>query len=510
MSADVAATVNKLTQTWSRGSNLLKKLKKSAGGDAEGNTGDVTFDNVRQALERHSAAVVEDYNKCLELYGQDFIKVFAEDSRRAIYSETRTNTDDAVETLYIQLQDIRMDLFDLVAQISELEPEEFDVAQLPLKIAESQKISTGCIKIFENASKLLAPPDPLSASNVGQGSGKVDAANLLSRRDSSSTQASYSTTTSQLKIITENGSGSGSTPKEAPIADVSSQATQVDHGTVAKSSEGNLPDPQSSEIESSTSNNYPTEEQVKGLIKSNDDLLERRRLSRLEFYQSIRTSTITVEENSATAFDNDVVSPISPILKSPTEIKSHGPRSRSSSDYPAFVNVQRGPGQKRLSQASSILSTSTTSSDPKPSTSRPIGDIFRMPSTGGDSSYSGNLASTLRMPGFGEGVPDGMELVTPPATPDHSEKILDSRAHPDYHTPTSSVKSIDSPMRHDTSFYKFGGFCEGARASLRGELGYKIANRPTVRISRISTIRKLTSVGNMEYGGLRKVYKVFI
>jgi hypothetical protein len=49
-------------------------------------------------------------------------------------------------------------------------------------------------------------------------------------------------------------------------------------------------------------------------------------------------------------------------------------------------------------------------------------------------------------------------------------------------TPTTSLRSLDYPMRHDSSFYKFGGFCEGAKVLVRGEQGFKIVKRPSVRI----------------------------
>jgi hypothetical protein len=92
------------------------------------------------------------------------------------------------------------------------------------------------------------------------------------------------------------------------------------------------------------------------------------------------------------------------------------------------------------------------------------------------------LAATLKVPGFGTGVEDGLEAVNPIMVDIDNEKIPLSDVMPKPQTPTSSMKSIDSPMRHDSSFYKFGGFCEGARAMLRGELGHKISKRPTVSL----------------------------
>lgn len=110
-----------------------------------------------------------------------------------------------------------------------------------------------------------------------------------------------------------------------------------------------------------------------------------------------------------------------------------------------------------------------------------------------------SLATTLQLPGFGSGVEDGLEVVPfiesglevvptpdpepiprphpvnpPPPADTRSQSQLAMRA------PTPSMKSIDCPMRHDSSFYKFDGFCPGAKAMIRGETGFKVVKRPSV------------------------------
>jgi hypothetical protein len=93
----------------------------------------------------------------------------------------------------------------------------------------------------------------------------------------------------------------------------------------------------------------------------------------------------------------------------------------------------------------------------------------------------GPLATTLKTPDFGRGVEPGIEVVSPY---DHENGLmLANENEPSQPTPTASVKSIDHPMRHDSSFYKFGGFCEGAKAVMRGEVGFKVVKRPAVRIA---------------------------
>jgi hypothetical protein len=49
---------------------------------------------------------------------------------------------------------------------------------------------------------------------------------------------------------------------------------------------------------------------------------------------------------------------------------------------------------------------------------------------------------------------------------------------------TASAKSTDCSITQDASFYRFGGFCDGAKYMLKGETGFKVVKRPSV--SRIS------------------------
>jgi hypothetical protein len=46
--------------------------------------------------------------------------------------------------------------------------------------------------------------------------------------------------------------------------------------------------------------------------------------------------------------------------------------------------------------------------------------------------------------------------------------------------PRPDVASNRRLMRHDSSFYKFGGFCDCAKALVKGETGFKIVKRPSV------------------------------
>jgi hypothetical protein len=93
------------------------------------------------------------------------------------------------------------------------------------------------------------------------------------------------------------------------------------------------------------------------------------------------------------------------------------------------------------------------------------------------------LAGTLKVPGFGEGVEDGLEVVGQKLVSDPG-LIPANENHDDVKdlTPATSVQSIDYAMRHDSSFFKYGGFCDGAKMSLRGAGGtMKELTKPGVR-----------------------------
>jgi len=373
-----------------------------------------------------------------------------------------------------------MDLIDLINQIQDFEPDDFEIETFNNVKTDSRRIHDRCIEVFQLAGE----------SRYNQGWSFATQQNherpsdRLSRSGSGSTQASYSTTTTKLRAVAEDELGVSPRTQGNWLSNDSlgtrekAKGKETEHEpTVAEQ----VTD-QSSGIEIDPSRLIPTAE-VDVVVKANDDFLERRRMSKLLFYQNTRLSVVSIDENSESNFD--VVSPISPL--SP-ELRPKESRSRSSSDYTAFVNDKRSSGHtleiKRKSVASSVHTTGTSPGEARASSSKTRNDdLFGSASPGSDSGSTKDLAATLRLPGYGKGVEQGLEPVNAPPLIDHSnEKIPVPTHHPQYRTPTSSVKSVDSPMRHDSSFYKFGGFCEGAKASLRGELGYKISNRPTVGI----------------------------
>lgn len=373
-----------------------------------------------------------------------------------------------------------MDLIDLINQIQDFEPDEFEIATIENVRTESGKIRDRCLAVLQ-----LAIESQYNQGWSFASSSQADRplSDRLSRSGSGSTQASYSTTTTKLQVVVEDEHAASPKTQGTWLSNASTDNREKIKGKEIES------EPQAEEevkgeepiIETDPTKLIP-KAHVDIVVKANDDFLERRRLSRLAFYQNTRLSVVSIDENSESHFD--VASPMSPI--SPVESRPRDLRSRSSSDYTALVNDKRSSGhtsdRKRTSVASSVHTTGTSSGEARASGSRPLSDdLFGTASPGSDSGSTKDLAATLKLPDYGKGVESGLEPVERPLTVDrNNEKIAISNNQPQFRTPTSSVKSIDSPMRHDSSFYKLGGFCDGAKASLRGELGYKIANRPTV------------------------------
>lgn len=104
------------------------------------------------------------------------------------------------------------------------------------------------------------------------------------------------------------------------------------------------------------------------------------------------------------------------------------------------------------------------------------------------------LAGTLKLPGYGDGVEDGLEVVGQKLVSDPGLiPAAESNSHKDL-TPATSVQSVDYAMRHDSSFFKYGGFCESAKISLRGIGGtMKEVTKPAVRFHLLSYISLIYS-----------------
>ncbi|KAF7856303.1 hypothetical protein EAF04_009831 [Stromatinia cepivora] len=284
-------------------------------------------------------------------------------------------------------------------------------------------------------------------------------------------------------------------------------------------------------------------------LNANEEFLERRRQSRMSFHNELRKSVSSIEENRASETFSDgsmLTSPWSSYSSTSSPIERHSSRG---SGYDDLIGRKRSQGQTSQGGSSrngslrdrdaTPASSSTTKPDneyfptaslkpPTPTSATPLspGISEYQPSESGISLWmkspvsppmseihdpaswgrlapattsptsTASLASTLQLPGFGNGVEDGLEVVpiiesglevVPTEDPEPvpiqpSNHIPENRSQSQlamHRAVTPSLKSLDCPMRHDSSFYKFDGFCPGAKAMIRGETGFKVVKRPS-------------------------------
>ena len=258
-------------------------------------------------------------------------------------------------------------------------------------------------------------------------------------------------------------------------------------------------------------------------LSANEEFLERRRQSRIMFQKEFRQSVSSIDENRVSQaysisptralqgpattvlgssadrnrlgeYINNGPVAASPVLggsRTPTS-PIDGVRSRAnSSGYDVLLTRERSQGgsqgsrDSRPTSQNAVYNLQRTSSEASQESifglraaplSPPLSDRSSGADNGGTQTQT--LARTLQLPGFGEGVEPGIEVVSPVDRDNEKMLAYEDKVLPQ--TPAASVRSIDHPMRHDSSFYKFGGFCEGSKAILVGEAGLKKFKRPLV------------------------------
>lgn len=230
-------------------------------------------------------------------------------------------------------------------------------------------------------------------------------------------------------------------------------------------------------------------------LSMNDEWLEKRRQSRLLWNDQRRQSSMgSIFQNQ-----NAALSPISPPLDSMVMTASPFESSRlSGSSFP--VSMARDQSQTshgtRSSRTSSLLHDipETSRHDSTNSQESLFGLRASLPLSPPLREHRRSaperdpIATTINVPNFGSDVESGLEVASSVdernglilASEGQDQYQSDGLARPNQATLMASTKSVDYLMRHDASFYKFGGFCEGARAILRGDPGFKIVKRPSV------------------------------
>lgn len=284
-------------------------------------------------------------------------------------------------------------------------------------------------------------------------------------------------------------------------------------------------------------------ELVHSRINTNDEFLERRRQSRVLFQNELRLSVNSIEEDRASeTFSEGVLrSPVNGVAEMPGSSPVEGRISRSSSSgYDTYVSRERSQGHAsqatRSSRGSSVYPLSSPITEQSISGTvdkwTAMTSNFEAPPGYGigyddglevvpDPNEKERLAAIEKErqkfekerfdtdkelnyePGLEMKFETGLETQLATGLETRFENGQDPRsfnngkmleggdekmvvtAEPSvYHsTPATSVRSIDHPMRHDTSFYKSGGFCEGARLMIKGESGFKVVKRPSVSLS---------------------------
>ncbi|KAB8290440.1 hypothetical protein EYC80_010872 [Monilinia laxa] len=195
-------------------------------------------------------------------------------------------------------------------------------------------------------------------------------------------------------------------------------------------------------------------------------------------HDSLRDRDATPASSNTTKPDNEHFSPAS--LKPPTPL-SATPMSPGISEY-------------QPSESGTSLWMKSPVSPPMSEAHDPASWGRLAPVTTTPSSTT-SLATTLQLPGYGAGIEDGLEVVPvfesglevvpnqdpEPVPMQPPNPIVENRSQSQLamHRATPSLRSIDCPMRHDSSFYKFDGFCPGAKAMIRGETGFKVVKRPS-------------------------------
>lgn len=227
---------------------------------------------------------------------------------------------------------------------------------------------------------------------------------------------------------------------------------------------------------------------VSNRLSANDDFLQRRRQSRVFWQDKLRQSSISSISENQISGSSPIISPVLGSSMAPTSPLDTSSRltgsaamardrsqtsqgTRSSRTSSILHDIPERPRHDSTNSQESIFGLRTSDS-----LSPPLSEHYA------SGPEWGALATTLRVPGYGNGVEDGLEVVRPI---DHDNGLILANEiqvviQP---TPTSSVNSIDHPMRHDASFYKYGGFCDGSKMILRGEACFKIVKRPSVCIA---------------------------
>ncbi|KAM3084197.1 hypothetical protein ACMFMG_001698 [Clarireedia jacksonii] len=517
MSADVAPPVKGIIKALETGIKLAKRISRSA---SEGPPNLAYISELAQGLQRNleksSEAIGQAYKDATVSCGQAFAKTLVED--------------DSVQN---RLKEVRIDLIDQIDECQDFDENlnSFQPSAFANVKQQSKRCRTECTFIFNNLRDRILETDrhdfrmedkspPLSPTTPFIDlSRRVPVANPLNPPSTPKFPLQNLRPVENIPPVADPANAANpwslsgpyfdhSAPKNPPTPLPENQSRAVSPPLRARFQ---LRDPSPSQLK------LIPKEVVNLRINANDEFLERRRQSRIMF-QELRHSFSSIEENRASEAFSDG-SPWSSYSSTSSPIERHSSRG---SGYDDLIGRKRSQGQASqggnsrngslrdatkpesefISPYSLKPPMSPGISEYQPSesgnsvfmkspVSPPTAELTTENSQWGQLAPPATLASTLHVTGFPAGIEDGLEVVPlaesglevvpqpepePAPVPAPVENRSVSRI--DNHF-TPSIKSIECPMRHDTSFYKFDGFCPGAKAMIRGETGFKVVKRPS-------------------------------
>lgn len=490
MITDVVAPVKGITRAFDNGIKLAKRVSRSANSAPAEKALQISesAQSLQKSLERNSQAVNDAYEQGVAAFGKGFSNALVQDSELNEWyfaSPSRNFLTFSTDSIQGKLKDLRIDLSDPIDDCPSFEEdlESFDHRAFTEIQQQSQRCCAETITIFHNLQDQL-----LQASL--QNFKLNDRANLSSMKQAfppSKPMPAAPSDVNKSSLILETKSHEPPKPRSPWSID---SPALFDTGISLSTS----PRPISQDM---SPLNPPTlslvpKEVIDYRLNANEEFLERRRQSRIAFQNQMRQSSISSVSEYRVSDMSMITTPIlGSSMTSSSSIGAPG-STASASGFMSLITRQRSP--EHLPQATRTSLTSLLREEIPELPERPT----RQDSTQSQESIFGlraaplsptlsehrnsgaeNLATTLQVPGFGSGVEEGLEVLSH-VDHDNGLMLVCEDEIIDQPTPITSTKSIGYPIRHDTSFYRFGGFCDGARALIAGNTGFKIVKRPTV------------------------------
>ncbi|KAL3420138.1 hypothetical protein PVAG01_08637 [Phlyctema vagabunda] len=457
MSGEFIAPVKSITKAFENGVKLARRVIASANDASAAQTLKIleSAQHLQKSLESDSQAVSDAYRQGMAAFGESFNKTLAED-----------------DPIQRKFKELRVELIDQINDCPDFEddPDSFEPAPFEAIVKHSKTCRSECVSIFKVIQDRLGRR---SLQEFGDRTQLHSIRETLSRADPTPPPVP---------------------PKPVPVLQIQTTAPikprsawSIDHP----------PNVETSPVTASTIRRRPLSGDVSPLntplqnliprelvehrLSANDEFLERRRRSRSLWQDQFRQTASPTPSEEGPGHSSPVLATTKPItipLETPTSVgtsfshamtrdqsqTSHATRSSITSSLLQDIPERPRHGSAQSQELFFGPPSTAPLSPPLSENGRPAPEW-------------GAIATTLFVPGFGTGVEDGLEVVSPV---DHSNGLIlaNENGSIGQHTPATSLTSIDCPMRHDASFYKLGGFCEGARAILRGDEWFKVTTRP--------------------------------